>query len=340
MTTTFLPSEHPIVAAPMAGGATTVALAAAASAAGAFPFLAAGYKTPETLRDEIAALRGRTGEFGVNLFVPDGSERNAERIAGYARAIAGELSAYDLRPAPIPVNDDDAWGAKLALLREDPVPVVSLTFGLPPASDIALLKRAGSAVVATVTSSAEAREAEDAGVDALIVQGPGAGGHSATWDPDRRIADGSTVDALAAVAAASRLPLVAAGGVDGADAVRGLLDGGATAVAVGTLLLLTEEAGTSDTHRRALASGEFEETVVTRVFTGRPARALRNGFIDRHAREEVTAYPEVHHLTRELRKRAGAAGDTDRLHLWAGTGYRSARAEPVARTVARLVEGL
>ncbi|MGO2140331.1 MAG: nitronate monooxygenase [Leucobacter sp.] len=340
MTQTFLTSRLPLVAAPMAGGATTVALAGAAADAGAFPFLAAGYKAPESLRDEVAALRGRTGDFGVNLFVPGRGGVDAAGFAAYAAAISDELGAYGLRLSQVPAEDDDAWGAKLQVLREDPVPVVSLTFGLPPTSDIALLKRAGSAVVATVTTADEARAAEEAGVDALIVQGPAAGGHSAAWDAQRRITDGSTADSLAEVAAVSRLPLIAAGGVDGADAVRGFLSGGAEAVAVGTLLLRTDEAGTSETHRRALASGEFDETVITRVFTGRPARALRNGFVDRHAHEEITAYPAVHHLTRELRARAGTAGDTDRLHLWAGTGYRAARAEPVAQTIARLTAGL
>ncbi|KAM9863477.1 nitronate monooxygenase [Leucobacter sp. BZR 635] len=238
---------------------------------------------------------------------------------------------------PLPRTDDDAWGEKIALLREDPVPVVSLTFGLPAAGEIRLLQRAGSAVLATVTTPAEAREAADAGVDGLVVQGPRAGGHSASWDPARRIVERSTSDALAMVRATTKLPLIAAGGVDGADAVRELRDGGATAVAVGTLLLRTAEAGTSQPHRDALASGAFTETALTRVFTGRPARALRNGFVSRHEHEEITAYPAVHHLTRGLRKRAAAAGDTDRLHLWAGTGFREAREEPVAATIARLL---
>jgi NAD(P)H-dependent flavin oxidoreductase YrpB (nitropropane dioxygenase family) len=121
------------------------------------------------------------------------------------------------------------------------------------------------------------------------------------------------------------LPLVAAGGVDGPAAVRRLLDAGAERVAVGTLLLRTDEAGTSAAHRAALADPAFAETAITRVFTGRPARALRNGFIDRHERHAIDAYPAVHHLTRGLRQAAAAAGDTDRLHLWAGTGWRRAR---------------
>lgn len=356
MTPGFLPSELPLVAAPMAGGATTVALAGAASAAGAFPFLAGGYKTAAGLAAEVDALREQTDAFGVNLFVPDSARAEAaagERVdraafAAYAASLEAEAAAYGVPLDPVPVADDEDWGAKMALLREHPVPVVSLTFGLPAARDIAALRRGGSAVLATVTTAAEARAAADAGVDALVVQGPRAGGHSATWDPRRRIADAATAAVLAAVHAevlaevrpASRLPLIAAGGVDGPEAVRELLACGASAVAVGTMLLRTDEAGTSPTHRAALTAEQFTETVVTRAFTGRPARALRNGFIDRHGPHEITAYPAVHHLTRELRGRAGAAGDSDRLHLWAGTGYRSARSEPVADTFARLARGL
>lgn len=127
--------------------------------------------------------------------------------------------------------------------------------------------------------------------------------------------------------------MIAAGGVDGPEAVESLLAAGAVAVAVGTLLLRTDEAGTSPTHRQALADPAFTETVLTRVFTGRPARALRNGFIDRHQASAPTAYPALHHLTRELRQAAGKGSDTDRLHLWAGTGHRHAPTGPAANAV-------
>ena len=90
------------------------------------------------------------------------------------------------------------------------------------------------------------------------------------------------------------------------------------------------------THRRALGDPAFIETVLTRAFTGRPARALRNGFVDRHP-EGIVGYPAVHHLTRSLRQAAGAAGDADRLHLWAGTGWRSAPTGSAADVVRHLV---
>ncbi|MFA4841759.1 MAG: nitronate monooxygenase, partial [Agrococcus sp.] len=224
----------------------------------------------------------------------------------------------------------DHWREKLAHLVEHPVPVVSFTFGLPSRADVAALQRAGTRVLASITAPDEARAAAAVGVDGLVVQGIGAGGHSARHDPARPPPPVSTAELVRAVRLAVDLPVVAAGGVDGPDAVGALLAAGAESVAVGTLLLRTDEAGTSPAHRAALRDPRFSETVVTRAFTGRPARALRNGFIDRHDAGAPVAYPAVHHLTRELRQAAGRAGDAERLHLWAGTGYRSAPEGPAA----------
>lgn len=140
--------------------------------------------------------------------------------------------------------------------------------------------------------------------------------------------------------AAVELSVIGAGGVDGPAAVGRLLAAGAQAVAVGTLLVRTDEAGTSPAHRAALADRSFTSTTLTRAFTGRPARALRNGFIDRHQESAPTAYPAVHHLTRELRQAAAKAGDTDRLHLWVGTGWRSAPEGPAGAVIDHLATGI
>lgn len=333
MTERLLEAELPLVAAPMAGGPTSVALAAAAARAGAFPFLAAGYKSVEAMASEIERLRELGAPFGVNLFVPGRERFDRAAFLAYAEELQPEADAHGVRLEREPALDDDAWAEKLALLLARPVPVVSLTFALPTRADIAALQRHGTRVIATVTTTAEAAAAQAAGVDGLIVQGPGAGGHSATHDPARTPAAGTTEALCRAVRGAVDLPLVAAGGVDGPASVAALLDAGAEAVAVGTLLLGTDEAGTSATHRAALADPRFDETVVTRAFTGRPARALRNGFIDRHGATAPVAYPAIHHLTRGLRQAAGAAGDAERLHLWAGTSYRSAPAAPAGDVV-------
>lgn len=328
--TNFLGTRVPIVAAPMAGGPTTVALALAVAEAGGFPFLAGGYKTIEALGAEISQVRAAGAEFGVNLFVPSRESVDEASFAAYAAELQPEADAHGVELSPIPVADDDLWDEKIALLVADPVPVVSFTFGLPDADAVARLQQVGSRVLASITTPDEAVAADALGVDGLVVQGPDAGGHSATHRPDRVPEPVALVDLVTQVRAASALPIVAAGGVDGPGSVRRLLAAGAAAVAVATLLLRADEAGTSATHRAALADPAFTETVITRVFTGRLARALRNGSIDRHDATAPMAYPAVHHLTRALRQAAGRAGDTDRLNLWAGTGYRSAREGPVS----------
>lgn len=333
----LIPSRLPLVAAPMAGGPSAVNLARAVAAAGAFPFLAGGYKTPASLEAEIEELRESVSDFGVNLFVPSHNPLDETAFSTYARLLADEAATYHLKLDQVPVaDDDDYWEEKLTLLVEHPASVVSLTFGLPDPTDIARLQQVGTRVLVSVTTPEEAAQAAETGVDGLVIQGPRAGGHSATFTPSRKINDLSTVELVRAVRSVVNLPVIAAGGVDGPRAVRELLDADAEAVAIGTLLLLADEAGTSQTHRRALCDPQLTETVLTRAFTGRPARALRNGFIIRHQNTAINAYPAVHHLTRALRQAAGRAGDADRLHLWAGTGWRNARAEPVADIIASL----
>lgn len=336
----LLGSRLSLVAAPMAGGPTTVALAAAVASAGEFPFLAAGYKTPEALSAQIQELRGAGHPFGVNVFVPSTAVVDDGAFCAYVDELQADADRYDLQLDPVPVADDDSWQDKLALLRRYPVPVVSFTFGLPSPEVIAGMHQVGSKVIATVTLPSEAATARDGGVDGLIVQGPCAGGHSGTYDPARGIVQVDTCELVRQVRAVTELPLIAAGGVDGPDAVHRLRAAGADAVAVGTLLLRTDEAGTSPTHRAALADPAFTETVITRAFTGRPARALRNAFIDRHGASAPVGYPAIHHLTRVLRQSAAAAEDTNMLHLWAGTGYRNAQQGAVADVIDLLAQGL
>lgn len=319
----LLGSDLPLAAAPMAGGPSTAELAAAVCAAGAFAFIPGGYKTAEALAADIAQARRGGIPFGVNLFVPSASDISDAELRRYARELRPEAARFGLElPDVSPVAVDDGWRDKLDLLLSDPAPVVSVTFGLPTPHEVAALRKAGSRVLVTVTTVEEARSAADVGADALVAQGSAAGGHSGTHDPSRDIAalpDVPTELLTRDVIAATGLPTVAAGGVDGPQAVARLIAAGACAVAVGTMLLRTDESGASPTHKDALADPQFTETVVTRAFTGRPARALRNRFIDR--------YDQI-----------APAGDPHRLHLWAGTGYRSAPTGPARDVIEQLAQ--
>ncbi|PZG02486.1 2-nitropropane dioxygenase [Micromonospora deserti] len=325
----------------MAGGATTPHLVSAVAGAGGFGFLAAGYQPVEAVAAELRELRDGGTPYGVNLFVPGPPEIGEAEFRRYARELADEGRPYglDLGTAPL-IHDDDHWPEKLDLLLTNPVPAVSFTFGLPEKSVVAALQRSGTRVLATVTTVDEARAAAELGVDGVVAQGIEAGGHRGTHTPQRPTPAVSTEPLVRQVARATRLPVVAAGGVGGGEHVRRLIAAGATAVAVGTLLLRTDESGANQLHKDALADPARTETVITRAFTGRPARGLRNAFIDRHEATAPLGYPAVHHLTRALRSAATAAGQPDQVHLWAGTAYRNAPAGPAADVIAGLSAAL
>ncbi|WP_327242981.1 nitronate monooxygenase [Streptomyces sp. NBC_01320] len=331
----------PVLAAPMAGGPTTPALVTAAARANGLGFLSGGYRTADVLAEQIAEVRSDGVGFGVNLFAPNPVPVDPEAFRRYARTVAPEARTYgiDILGTGI-VEDDDHWSDKIDLLLSDPVPVVSFTFAVPEAAVIAALRAAGTLVVQTVTSAAEARLAAEAGVDVLAVQASAAGGHSGTLTPQHIPAPVPLTDLLGEVRQAVSLPLVAAGGVATPSDATGALRAGAAAVMVGTVLLRADEAGTSRPHRAALADPVRRRTVVTRAFTGRPARALRNGFTDRYTDLAPAGYPALHHLTSPMRKAAAAADDPERINLWAGTGYRHATAEPVGQILQRLASGL
>lgn len=312
---------RPVVVAPMAGGASTPDLVAAAAAAGGIGFLAAGYTSVDALMAQVARVRELgTQTFGVNLFVagepidlaPARSYR--ERLAPIAHRLGVDL--------PEPRDDDDAYEAKCEALLADPVPVVSFTFGCPSAGIVERFHRVGTATIATVTSDAEAALAAAAGVDALVVQGPDAGGHRATFDATIDPPTQPLPELLRAVRAVTDLPLIATGGLGTPESVQAALRD-AQAVQLGTALLDADEAGTSPTYRRGLRDSRYTETVLTRAFSGRWARGLRNSFIDTYGPDAPAAYPAVNQLTGGLRRAATLAGDSDNLSLWAGTKWRS-----------------
>jgi nitronate monooxygenase len=330
---------NPVLAAPMAGGPTTPAMVIAAADAGSLGFLAGGYKTAPTLAEQISQVRASSAPFGVNLFAPNPVPADVDAYRRYASAIQVEADRYGLELAGTsPVEDDDHWRDKLDLLLADPVPVVSFTFGIPEPTVVAALRKAGSVVVQTVTSVDEARRAANAGVDMLAVQGAEAGGHYGTLTPEHFSAPRVLPELVRHVRRTVELPLAAAGGLASSADVGAVIAEGAGAVMVGTILLLASESGASSAYKDALARGGHLETVVTRAFTGRPARALPNAFTARYDRLAPSGYPALHHLTSPLRRAAADAGDPERINLWAGTNHRLVRQGSTADTLSRLAE--
>ncbi|MEV4915619.1 nitronate monooxygenase [Streptomyces tirandamycinicus] len=328
--------RYPIVQAPMAGGASCPELAAAVSEAGGLGFLAAGYKTADGMYQEIKQLRRLTGRpFGVNLFMPQPAYADAAAVDVYRHQLAGEASWYDTPLGDPDSGRDDGYEAKLAVLRDDPVPLVSFTFGCPTAAAVARLKRAGTLTVVTVTTADEALAAQNAGADAVCVQGVEAGGHQGTHRDDPAN-DGAGVGLLALIAQireAVPLPIVAAGGIMRGAQIAAVLAAGAEAAQLGTAFLVCPESGANVLHKQAMTSPLFGRTELTRAFSGRPARGLVNRFMSEHGPYAPAAYPEVHHLTSGLRKAAAKAGDPQAMALWAGQGHRLARDLPAGRLV-------
>lgn len=327
--------EHPIVQAPLAGGPSTPALAAAVSSAGGLGFLAAGYKTVDTVRADIEAVRRQTERpFGVNVFVPGSPPADPARLARYADSLRAEVERYGAPLGP-PRHDDDAWNDKLALVAAERVPVVSFTFGCPPVGVVDDLQRRGAAVWVTVTKAGEAVAAKEAGANALVVQGVEAGGHRGAFDDDSP-GEVGLLALLQLVAAAVDLPLVATGGVVTGRAVAAVLAAGAGAAQLGSAFMLTPEAATPEPHRRALAADG--DTALTRAFSGRSARGLVNRFLSQHSADAPAAYPEVHHLTSPLRAAARERGDADGFNLWAGQAHALAQDVSAGELVRRLGE--
>lgn len=319
--------EHPIVQAPMGGGPSTPALAAAVAAAGGLGFLAAGYKPVDAVRADVLAVRAATGRpFGVNLFAPPAPP--ADDASAFARRLEAEAERYGA-PVGEPRHDDDDWEAKLELMAELKVPVVSFTFGCPPAHVLAAL---GETWV-TVTTPAEARTAAEAGADALVVQGVEAGGHRATFD-DAAPGEIGLLALLQLVAADVDLPLVAAGGIATGRGVAAVMAAGASAAALGTAFMLCDEAATAPAHRGAIAG--HGDTALTRAFTGRTARGIVNRWMREHDAGAPSAYPDVHHLTAKIRAAAREQGDADGFHLWAGQAHRLASEGRAGDLVRRL----
>lgn len=330
--------DPPIVLAPLAGGPSTPALAAAVSEAGGFGFLASGYLTAVELATAVDDTRALTTRpFGVNLFVP-GAPTAHEVYAEFEQILAGEAAHVGVLPGSAHFDDDD-WQAKLALLNERPVAAVSFTFGCPEHGVVTSLQRAGSEVWVTVTTLEEAIAAVSVGADALIVQGAEAGGHRASFDDlaTNDLVDGLSLSVLLQlVLDVFDVPCVASGGLMTGRSIAGVLSAGAVAAQLGTAFLRTPEAGTSPLHLDAL--GSQEQTAMTRAFTGRLARGIRNRFTVEYTSAAPSAYPEIHFVTAPIRAAGRKSGNVDIVNLWAGQAYLLSRELPAGELVRLLAD--
>jgi nitronate monooxygenase len=333
--------EVPIIQAPMAGGSDTPELAAAVSNAGGLGSLGVSYLAPDQITESIRQVRTRTDRpFNVNLFAraPDPGTRidPAQMLA-----LLAEIHETFGLPAPVlPVLPADPFPEQFEAVLEARPPVFSFTFGIPGGDAMARLKAAGTVILGTATTVAEARLLVDAGVDAIVAQGAEAGAHRGTFAGPFEEAMIPTLDLVQGIRRVVETPVIASGGLmDGRD-VRAAIELGASAAQLGTALLPCPESGAPEAHKRAIMAARADTTVITRAFSGRPARGIANAFTAKLAGKEHTIlpYPLQNTLTRAMRAAAAKRGDSGFLSLWAGKGVARSRSLPAAKLVEHLVD--
>jgi nitronate monooxygenase len=332
--------EHPIIQAPMAGGPTTPELVAAVSQAGALGLIGAAYLTPEQIIDAARSIRRVTDRpFGINLFT-GGYQTEVRADAGPMLSILTDVHRMlGISPPAVPQIPPDPLPVQFEAVLEVRPAVFSFTFGLPPAEMIRRARSRGILVAGTATTVEEGSILADAGVDLIVAQGGEAGGHRGTFAGPFETSLVPTLDLVRGICASVRTPVVASGGLmDGRD-ISAALAAGACAGQLGTAFLACPETGASPAFKQAVLAADRDTTVITRAFSGRPARGLANAFIEmlQGTEEAILPYPLQNMLTRTMRTAAAARGEAGYLSLWAGQGVARSRALPAADLVHTLV---
>ncbi|QWP77953.1 nitronate monooxygenase [Lysobacter sp. K5869] len=318
----------PIVQAPMAG-AQKAELAIAAARAGALGSLPCAMLAPQQAREQVAQFRAAVdAPVNLNFFCHRPAAADPAREAAWRERLRPYYLEFGLDPdaavaAASRAPFDEAWCALVEELRPQ---AVSFHFGLPEPALLDRVRASGARAIASATTVAEARWLEQRGCDAIVAQGNEAGGHRGVFLDGEDVSRQAGLFALLPrIADAVTLPVIAAGGIFDGRGVAAAFALGAAAVQVGTAYLFCPEATISPLHRRALEAGEGDDTALTNLFSGRPAR----GVVNRVMREVgplsplAPAFPGAGAALAPLRGKAEAAGDDGFMSLWSGQARRA-----------------
>lgn len=332
--------DLPILQAPMAGAAFED-MAIAVTNAGGLGALACAMLSPEQIKAAMATIRQQTkGPVNLNFFCHQPPVDDPVREAHWRQRLEPYYAELGIDPravAPSPKRApfDETTCTLVETLRPE---VVSFHFGLPDRALLARVKATGAKVLSSATTVDEARWLEDAGCDAIIAQGVEAGGHRGMFLDDRIHTQVGTFALVPQVVDAVKVPVIAAGGIADGRGIVAAFALGASAVQIGTAYLLSPEARISAVHRAALSSAKDNDTALTNVFSGRPAR----GIVNRIVREVgpispvAPAFPMAGGALAPLRAKTEPQGAGDFMSLWSGQALRLARALPAGELTREL----
>jgi nitronate monooxygenase len=333
--------QFPIIQAPMAGGITTPELVAAVSNAGGLGSLAAGYMSPKDIQQTIRKIRRLTTKpFAINLFIPSMHDVTLDEMRN-ARDIIESISAeleltIDLVSEPYVPNFEEQMDV---VLCED-IPVFSFTFGVLNQTWIQKLKHKNMILMGTATTLAEARKLENQGIDMIVAQGSEAGGHRGSFLDTVENSLVSLSDLVPQLVSHVKIPIVAAGGIMDGRGIVAALKSGASGVQMGTAFLSSDESGAHTCYKQAILNSHDDNTTLTRAFSGKLARAIRNKFItqmEKH-QELILDYPIQHALTSAMRKKAQVENCIDFMSMWAGQFAHLSRKANASTFMSQLID--
>jgi nitronate monooxygenase len=318
----ILQLNYPIVQAPMLG-VSTPEMAAAASNEGALGSLAVGGLSPEATRQLIRQTKSLTNKpFAVNLFVhsiPDWQENDIKRMQDFLLQLAAE-KGYPLSPEDVSDFHFHTYHEQLDILLQENIRLVSFTFGCLDNSSISLLKKNDCLLIGTATSVEEALFLQQQNIDMVTVQGIEAGGHRGSFIDNVPLPQIGLFALLPQIKQAVNIPCIAAGGINSAQTIQAAFALGADAVQIGTAFIGTQESIAITSYKERLTDSIVNDSALTRAFSGRWARGIRNEMMTaiEAAGIPIPPYPVQNSLTAKFRKLAQQANDSDYTNLWAG----------------------
>lgn len=315
----------PIIQGPFGGAISSVDLVVAVCETGGLGSFGVHHLDANSIRDVASAIRARTsGPFALNLWIPlddaDDPEIDDAAFARYTELLQPYFTELGLETPQRPQRFAPPYAEQIEAVLEARPAVFSFVFGMPSQSVLQRCRELGIVTLGAATTVDEAIALEQAGIDMIVATGFEAGGHRVSFLRNAEDSLSGTFSLIPQVVDAVRIPVIAAGGIADARGIAAALALGAKGVQIGTAFLACKESNANATHRQMLFSPDARYTGLTRVFSGRLARGIRNRLMDElqpHA-AQIPHYPIQNWLTGTMKRTAEARARADLMSLWCG----------------------